>query len=84
MSAVAGEASKLRESIQAGEIQVSAPTPRNFSLLEGKTDAQLVHVIREGGSAHGLSAAMPAHADLSEADLTGASANALYDAVAGS
>jgi mono/diheme cytochrome c family protein len=48
------------------------PKPRKFSEPgwgEMRSDAQLLAVIRAGGSASGLSAAMPAQPDLSEAQL---------------
>lgn len=51
--------------------QYLKPKARNFAepgFLEARSDAQLLAVIREGGAAHGLSAAMPAH-DLAEAEL---------------
>jgi mono/diheme cytochrome c family protein len=46
------------------------PPPRDFSdpSLQAKSDAALAAVIRDGGKPHGLSVAMPAHADLSDAD----------------
>jgi hypothetical protein len=48
------------------------PPPRDFAdraWRERKTDADLHDIIREGGAAHGLSAGMPAHPDLSEAEI---------------
>lgn len=45
------------------------PPPRSFRTRgwdAGKSDAALVAVIREGGARHGLSAAMPSHADLAD------------------
>jgi mono/diheme cytochrome c family protein len=46
------------------------PPPRDFTdpALQGRSDAVLARVIREGGAAHGLSVAMPAHSDLSEVE----------------
>jgi len=46
------------------------PPPRDFTdpVLQGRSDAVLARVIREGGARHGLSVAMPAHSDLSDAD----------------
>lgn len=48
------------------------PPPRSFRVHgwdAAKSDDALAAVIREGGARHGLSAAMPAHSDLSEGDL---------------
>jgi cytochrome c551/c552 len=48
------------------------PPPRSFRARgwdEGKSDAALAAVIREGGARHALSAAMPAHSDLSDAEV---------------
>jgi hypothetical protein len=47
------------------------PRPRDFAdpsfLL--RSDTQIIAIIREGGAAHGLSATMPPHADLSVTEL---------------
>jgi cytochrome c553 len=45
------------------------PPPRDFTTLAGRSDDELAAVIRDGGGAHGLSVAMPSHADLSEEEL---------------
>lgn len=48
------------------------PPPRSFSdaqWADTRTDAQLRAVIRDGGAAHGLSAMMLPHRDLSDAEL---------------
>jgi cytochrome c553 len=48
------------------------PPARNFGepgFLRERSDADLATVIRQGGVARGLSAAMPAHGDLSEQDI---------------
>jgi mono/diheme cytochrome c family protein len=50
------------------------PPPRSFRARgwdAGRTDDALAAVIREGGVRHGLSAAMPSHADLSDAEVAG-------------
>lgn len=52
--------------------QYLKPPARDFAdpAFQSKaSDAQISAVIREGGVAHGLSATMPSHADLSDADL---------------
>jgi hypothetical protein len=52
--------------------QYLKPKARDFAdpeFQEKRSDAQILAVIREGGAAHGLSAAMPAHSDLSESEL---------------
>lgn len=48
------------------------PPPRSFRTRgwdAGRSDEALAAIIREGGARHGLSAAMPAHADLSDGEL---------------
>jgi mono/diheme cytochrome c family protein len=48
------------------------PPPRSFRVRgwdAGKSDPALAAVIREGGARHGLSVAMPAHSDLSNAEI---------------
>jgi mono/diheme cytochrome c family protein len=48
------------------------PTPRSFRARgwdAGKSNESLAAVIREGGARHGLSAAMPAHSDLPDAEI---------------
>jgi mono/diheme cytochrome c family protein len=48
------------------------PRPRDFTdpaWRTGRTDLQLADLIRRGGAAQGLSAAMPAHADLAPAQV---------------
>lgn len=45
------------------------PPPRDFTALELRSDDELGAVIHDGGAAHGLSAAMPAHGDLSAEEL---------------
>lgn len=50
------------------------PPPRSFRERGwdvGKSDQALAAIIREGGARHGLSVAMPSHADLSDAELRG-------------
>lgn len=50
------------------------PPARNFAdagFLRTRSDADLATVIRQGGVARGLSAAMPAHGDLPERDILG-------------
>lgn len=52
--------------------QFMKPPARDFADPEfqrATSDARISAVIREGGFAHGLSATMPAHPDLSDADL---------------
>jgi hypothetical protein len=49
------------------------PAPASFSDVwwqAGRTDAQLVEVMRDGGKAHGLSPLMPAYPNKSAAELT--------------
>jgi mono/diheme cytochrome c family protein len=48
------------------------PPPRSFRTRgwdAGRSDETLAAVIREGGARHGLSAAMPAHPDLSDGEI---------------
>jgi mono/diheme cytochrome c family protein len=48
------------------------PPPRSFRSRgwdAGRSDESLAAVVREGGARHGLSAAMPSHADLSDGEL---------------
>ena len=47
------------------------PMPRDFvdARARGRSDAELLGVIRDGGAAHGLSPLMPPGSDLSKADL---------------
>jgi mono/diheme cytochrome c family protein len=48
------------------------PPPRSFRAPgwdRGRSDAALEAVVRDGGARHGLSAAMPGHADLSDGEI---------------
>lgn len=49
------------------------PPPRDFAAAgwTARSDAELAAVIRDGGAAHGLSAAMPSHRGLSDAEIDG-------------
>lgn len=58
------------DGVAAGSL---TPRPRDFAeaSMRGRSDAELLAVIRDGGSAHGLSALMPPGGDLPKADLDG-------------